>query len=207
MRRLLSATTPAGAFVAVAAGLIIASCRGRPLVIEPKPAAGTYQLDGVYTFRIDYREGTLAVLRTTGSFVIADSQVMLSQPPCAEAEAPRASEGMEEAWFDCARQSRTGVQLRINRTDPINKSRWYGRLLVSEPARACRRYAANGNCTQVVNTRIYKYVERSGRIDVTRGIPVPPDGSGTPGKDLPKRAGCDTVRTGWCSPARGDHQR
>jgi hypothetical protein len=175
-------------------------CHAREFEPAPKPAAGTYPLDGSYLFAIDYREGTRTRLITSGHFVIADSQIVSFSRACEVVDPPRASAGNAEAWFRCAMGFREYVELRFNLTDPINRSRWYANLRIVEPVPACARYAANGNCVLMVTTYASKYVSRSGGIDVQRGLPAPPpDGPAGSGEDRTRRARCDTVKTASCS--------
>lgn len=193
-------TSVLAASLAVALG----ACHSAAVQPEPKPAPGTYPLDGVYTFRLDYREGTRARLVSSGQFVIADSQVLWSSPACEEEPAPEGSAGHQEAWFDCGRpSSRERLQFRINRTDPINESRWYGDVRILERVRTCSRYAATGACDRYGEVMVSRFVPRSGKLNVTRGLPEPPpDGGTSPGSPRTLRAGCDTGGPRGCAARR-----
>lgn len=176
--------------------LALAACHSPRVASAPKPAAGTYPLDGYYMFSFEYVEGTRGRLVRQGAFVIADSQVIWSEPgPCESVPAPEGSAGHEMAWFECgaATMGRQRMQYRIHRTDPINKSRWHGDVPIRERQRVCTRYSL-GSCQQMSNIMVTRFVSRSGVLEVRRGIPRPPEiPPAAPQLDRTRRARCDTV--------------
>jgi hypothetical protein len=187
------------ACLAAMLAMAVTACHSREVEVAAPPVAGTYPVDCSYLFRIDYREGTRTQLRYSGHFIIADSVFVLESPSCEAIDAPRGSEGNEEAWFRCGGEySGRPLQLRFNRSDPLNKSRWFADLPVREPARRCARYSF-GSCVRVVNTFVLRYVPRSGEIEVRRGLPPERPFSPQPGPgDRTRRARCDTIATFNC---------
>lgn len=181
--------------------LLLAGCHSPRVTSAPKPAAGTYPLDGYYRFSFEYVEGTRGRMLQGGAFVIADSQVLWSQPEsCDAVPTPEGSEGHLMAWFECGRAAagRQRLQYRIHRTDPINKSRWHADVPVRSPERVCVRYSL-GTCSQFATVQMLRYVKRSGVLEVVRGLPQRPEiPPASPQPDRTLRARCDTVATAAC---------
>ena len=163
---------------------------------ESTTALPDYPLDGAYSFTISKQEPPIYM---QGDFVVADSQVFLYADGSCEpaANAPKASDDMRAAWFDC-RKTRDGafLQLRISQTDPVYKSRWHARMQVNDIVDRCTTYNTRGQCTQVLRARGMKWVDLYGTITVTRGIPdAPRDSARTPAPGgVPRlRLRCDTI--------------
>lgn len=155
----------------------------------------SHVLDGAYSFKLTTNPLFPGM---EGQFVVADTQVFLYvDRACEPVEAPKSSEGMRAAWFQCGGSiGGTFLQLRISKVDPVNRSRWYARMRVPDEVVRCTQYTTSGDCTHGVRALGMKWVDRYGNMTVVRGILAPdtsraPNPSGT----RPLRARCDTSAT------------
>ena len=177
-------------FVPVSLLLITAipgACHRNRQVTETHPSA---PVEGVYSFTIHR-----VPVYMDGRFVVADTQVFLHvDRACTLTDAPRSSEGMRATWFQCGGSiGGSFIQLRISSVDPVNRSRWYARMLVADTVNRCMQYTTRGDCTQLLRARGMKWVDLYGNMSVVRGMPAPdtsraPNPRGT----RPLRARCDT---------------
>jgi hypothetical protein len=152
-------------------------------------------LDGAYSFKLTTNPLFPGM---EGQFVVADTQVFLYvERACEPVDAPKSSEGMRAAWFQCGGSlGGTFLQLRISKVDPVNRSRWYARMRVPDTVERCTQYTTRGDCTQGLRAYGMKWVDLYGNMTVVRGM-LAPDTSRAPNPPgtRPLRARCDTSAT------------